>query len=196
MIALNLIYAAVYAVVAVSTLAALIVVWPRRASRDAVPLAGLMLGVAIWCGASSAMWYAPTLSQQVFWNRFQDLGVWTIPGAFLALALVEVGYDARRIRRWVAVVSVVLANLEWINPGDLFDAAFAPVTIGPYTSYTVVPGPLYRAPIAFIYVVVLTACMILSRVYLKASGIARKRAAILLAVVPIDVVSSSLKCTT
>jgi len=186
-IALNLIYAAVYAVVAVSTLAALIVVWPRRASRDAVPLAGLMLGVAIWYGASSAMWYAPTVSQQVFWNRFQDLGVWTIPAAFLAMALVEVGYDARRMKRWVAVVSVVsvvLANLEWINLGNLFDAAFAPATIGPYTSYTVVPGPLYWTMIAFIYVVVLTACMILSRAYLKASGIARKRAAIPLAVVP------------
>ena len=192
MVALNLVYAVAYAAVSVTTVAALVVVWFRRAARDAFPLAGLMLGIAIWCGASAAMWYAPTFAQQVFWNRVQDLGVWTIPVAFLSLALMQAGVDARRLRAPVALValtSFVLANAEWVNPGNLFDAGYTHRTIGPHTAYSMVPGPLYWVLIAFIYVTVLVAGAILFRSFRRASGPRRRRATVLLvgALVPLGV---------
>ena len=182
MVELHLIYAVLYAAVAVLTTAAASVVWQHRAARGARPIAVFMLGVAIWAAADAAMWYVPTLGQQVFWERAESLGSWIVPVAFLALA-----FEIAGIGRWlrpsriglIAIVSFALSNLEWLNPGRLYDEAFVAHRIGPYTHYAVAPGPLYWLFVAFAYGLVVIALVIIFRVYLRSSYRARTQAAMI-----------------
>jgi PAS domain S-box-containing protein/putative nucleotidyltransferase with HDIG domain len=142
-----------------------------------------MAGVAVWCGSSAAMWSSHTLSQQLFWSRAQDLGIWVVPVAFLALALGITGVGPRPTRVALAVAAVVsfaASNVEWLNPGGLFDVSFVPHAIGEYIQYRIVLGPLYWVLVVVIYSVVLLACAMIFRVLRRGSGDARRRAAILL----------------
>ena len=183
MVELHFIYVVLYAGVAASTLVATLIVWRRRAARGAASLAVLMLGVAIWCGAYAVMWYVPTLGQQVFWETATSLGSWMVPVAFLTLAFTVAGMDRWRTPGRIALIAIAsfaLNNLEWLNPGRLYDKAFVAQKVGPYTHFAVVPGPLYWAYVVFAYGTVVVALVILFRVYLRSTGTERTRAAILL----------------
>ena len=165
MVELHFIYVVLYASVAASTLVATLIVWRRRAARGARSLAVLMLGVAIWSGAAAAMWYVPTLGQQVFWVTAENLGLWMVPVGFLRVA-----FDIAGMERWrapgrmalISIASFALVNIEWLNPGRLFDKAFVARTMGPYTHFASIPGPLYWAYAAFAYALVFVTCVIRS----------------------------------
>lgn len=153
------------------------------ASRGALPLALLMLGVAIWSGAYAVMWWAPTLEQQAFWVKVTSLGLWMIPVGYLVLA-----FDIAELKRWhtrgrialISITSFALTNVEWLNPGRLFDSAFVARTMGPHTHYAVVPGPLYWVFVVFSYALIVVAFAIIFRAYRLSSGAKRTQAAILL----------------
>jgi PAS domain S-box-containing protein/putative nucleotidyltransferase with HDIG domain len=181
---LHLVYAALYAGVALLTVATFPMIWEHRAARDAMPLGTFMVGVAIWCGASAMMWLVPSVSQQLFWSRAENLGVWLVPVAFLTLAFNLARIDLRRtrgLRAAIAVVSFVVANLEWVNPGNLFDRSVVTHAIGSYTQYRTLPGPLYWVLVAFVYAVVIVACAIILRIAVRSMGAERRRALTVLA---------------
>jgi PAS domain-containing protein len=142
-----------------------------------------MLGLAVWSGAYAVTWYVPTLAQQTFWLKVTALGSWLVPVRFLTLA-----FDIARMDRWrtpsrivpIAIASFALANIEWLNPGQLFDTAFVAHEVGPYTRYVSVPGPLYWVFTVFAFTLIVVAFAIIFRVYLRSSGIERTHAALLL----------------
>ena len=183
MVELHHIYVILHVGVAVLALGVAFIAWRRRAARGALSLAALMLGIAIWSGATAAMWYVPTLGEQVFWLKAMFLGVWITPIAVLILA-----FDIAKIERWrtpgrialMSIVSVAFISIRWLNPGRLYDAAFVAQTTGPYTHYAYVPGPLYLAYNVFAFGMILVGLVILFRVCLRSSGAYRTQAAILL----------------
>ena len=125
MVELHLIYSVLYASVALLGFAALPAVWRRRGARGAHSLSALVLGVAVWSGADAVMWYVHGLAQQSFWERVTSLGTWIVPVAFLTLAFDIAGMDRWRATGRIALISGVsfaLNNLEWLNPGSLFNA--------------------------------------------------------------------------
>ncbi|NTW28836.1 MAG: EAL domain-containing protein [Coriobacteriia bacterium] len=183
MVELHYLYMLLYAVAGVLALAVVVVAWRRRAAREALPLAALMLGVAIWAGGYAVMWCMPTLDQQVFWSRTTSLGSWLVPVGFLTLA-----FEIAGMKRWltpgrialIASASFALNNIEWLNPGRLFEAAIVARTIGSFTYYQIVWGPLYWVFVAYAYALILLATVIIFRMYLRSTGIRRTRAVILL----------------
>lgn len=184
MVELHHVYALLYAGAAVLALVVISVAWRRRAARGAAGLGLLMLGIAIWSGGTAVMWNVPALEEQVFWLKVMDLGTWMVPVGALILA-----FDMARMERWrtprrialVSIVSFALANLEWVNPGRLYATAYAAQSIGEYTHYEVVPGPLYWAFPGFAYAVIAVGLLIIFDVYARSCGAERTQAAILLA---------------
>ena len=195
MVELHFVYVALYAVAAVLALVVAVVAWQHRSARGARPLAVLMVGVIIWSGAAAALWYVPTLRQQVFWLSVEDLGIWMIPVGFLTLAFDIAGMD-----RWlgpgrvalISIVSFALINIEWLNPGRLFDESFVAHAIGSYTQYESIPGPLYWTYVVFAYSMIAVAFVIMVRVYIRSRGAERTQAAILIAGALVAFVASTL----
>ena len=182
MLELHDIYTALYATAAVLSLAVAFAAWRRRAARGASWVAVLMIGIGIWSATSAAMWQATGLDAQSFWLKTNALGVWMVPLAVLMIALDVAGLD-----RWVnpttvatvGMVSLGLDNIEWLNPAQLYDAAFVVRTVGPYVHYQAVPGPLYWTNSAFAFSVMGIGLVILFRHSLRSRGQERTQAAIL-----------------
>jgi len=180
---LHFLYVVLYAAVAVLAMLVAFIAWRRRAARGAASIAVFSLGIAIWSGAYAAMWYAPTLGEQVFWERAASLGVWMVPVGFLTLAFAVAGMERWRTPGRVAIIAIVsfaFNNLEWLNPGGLFDAAFVAQKVGPYTHFAVVPGPLYWAFAVYAYTMMTISLIIVVRVYLRSLGAERTQAGILI----------------
>ena len=177
---LNHIFVLLYAVTAALSLAVLLVAWMRRPARGARSLTALMLGVAVWSGASAAMWYVPTLGGQVFWLKATFPGVCLVP-----IAVVGLAFDVAGAQRWrtpvhalMVTVSLVFVAFAWLNPGHLYDAAFVATAIGPYTHFQSTPGPLYIAYNVFAFTTIIAGLVIMLREYLRSSGAERTQAAI------------------
>ena len=180
---LHIIYVVLYAAAAILASVVVLVAWTHRAARGATSLAMLMLGVAAWSGGYAVMWYVPTFEQQVFWEKSVGLGNWLVPVGFLALAFDIAGMERWRSPGRIALISIAafsLDNLEWWNPGRLYDKAFVASTIGSYTHFEPVPGPLYWVFVAFAYTLIVIAFVIIFRVCLRSAGAERMQAAILL----------------
>ncbi len=183
MIELHHVYVILYAIAAALALIVAVVVWRRRSARGALSLAAMMFGISIWSFTLAMEWYVPTLSEQAFWLAMGGLGKWICPVAFLTLA-----FNLSGRRRWLAfgrivpisIVAFIFANIEWLNPSQLFYRTFVATTMGPYTHYVAVRGPLYWASAAFVYTLILIASIIIFRVHSRTSGSERTQAAILL----------------
>ncbi len=183
MVELHRIYAVLYAACAILSLVVTAVAWRHRTDRGARSLSAMMLGVAIWSGAAVVMWNAESRGEQIFWSRAESLGSWLVPVAFLTLAFEIAGrrqwLTPRRIAP-IALAAFALNNIEWWNPGSLFDAAIVPQALGPHTRFVIVQGPLYWVFIAFAYSLIVIGLVLIGRVYLRSSGAERTQAAIVL----------------
>lgn len=183
MVELNILYASLYASVAVPAGLVAIMAWRRQSARGARAIAYMLFGVAIWSGAYAMMWSATSFESQLFWERMTSLGSWMVPVGFLALAFDVAGMDRWRSRRRmtaIAVVGFVLSNLDWVNPGGLYATGIESTRIGSYTHFSPVWGPLLWVFVAYAYALVLVAYVILGRVFFRSSGAARSEAALLL----------------
>jgi diguanylate cyclase (GGDEF)-like protein/PAS domain S-box-containing protein len=182
-IELHLAFSALHAGIAVLATVVALVAWRHREARGAMSVAAMLLGVTIWAGAYAVMWYVPTLEQQGFWERVSSLGSWIVPVSFLTLA-----FDIARMEKWrarsrfvfISVTAFVLNNLEWLNPWGLYETGFVGHVIGSYTFYTPSWGPLYWVFVAYSYILIIAAAVILFRVYRRTSGADRTQAGILL----------------
>ena len=180
MVELHHIFVLLYAVTAALSLAVFLVAWMRRAARGARSLATLMLGIAVWSAASAAMWYSPTLMEQGFWLGATFLGVWIVPVAVMALAFDVARVERRRtaIIALLGVVSFAFVGINWLNPGRQYTTGFVAQTMGPYTHYEALPGPLYIAYNVFAFTTIIAGLVIMLREYLRSSGAERTQAAI------------------
>ena len=143
----------------------------------------MLLGVVIWSGAFAMMWSVTTVESQLFWEKMTSLGTWMVPVGFLTVAFDVAGMDRWRSPRRIAVFAALafaLSNLEWLNPGGLFFTGVESIQVGSHTHFSPIWGPLYWVFVAYAYSLVLSASIILVRVYLRSSGPARSEAGLLL----------------
>lgn len=195
MVELRSIYAIVYAGVAAFACVFAFISWRHRAARGSASISLTMLGIAIWSIACSGTWFATGMQEKILWWKAISLGVWLIPVGFLSLA-----FSIARLERWrtpgrltmIAIVPLVLYNLEWWNPGRLFDEAFVVQMTGSFAHVVGVPGPLYWVAVTSSYSMVLAAFIIVFRVYLRTSGGQRAQAAILLTGAALPLVASAV----
>lgn len=182
MVELHNIYVALYASVATVAVVVASVAWIHRAARGARSLTMLMVGVTIWSFSAAMVWLVPTFEQQIFWANAENLGVWMVPVGFLSIA-----FDMADMHRWqarrrmvlISILSFSLVNMEWLNPGHLFDTAYIPRAVGAHTHYEIVYGPLYWVFIAFAYSLAFVTCLILLRLFLRSTGVERAQARVL-----------------
>ena len=178
MVPLHQIYSSLYLTVAALSLVVFAIAWRQRRTPGAVPIAVMMAGVAIWCGAVSATWTVDAREQQIFWSKVVDVGAWMVPVGFLAL-----GFAVARVEKWldpsrmvpIAVALAVMANLEWVVPYGLY-ASYAPVSIGPHTHQVPVSGPLLWLWILAAYAMVIVSLSLILRTYLTSVGARRAQA--------------------
>jgi len=83
-----------------------LLVWRRRGAPGVVPLAALMLGVALWSLAYAFSLVQVALSAQLFWINISYLGIGLVPASWLAFALEYVGLGAWLTRRRLALLAI------------------------------------------------------------------------------------------
>lgn len=182
MIELNDIYTFLYASVAVLSSAIAIGALRRRPARAALPLGILMLGIAAWSVTIAVTWQVARFADQVFWIRAAALAVWVLPVGTIMLAA-----DVAKVQDWftaprillLAITSFLFSNVQWINPGSLYDTAFVAHEVGPFVHYASVPGPLYWVSSALYFAVMGIGLAVLARHYIKSAGAERRQAALL-----------------
>ncbi|MFP4395255.1 MAG: histidine kinase N-terminal 7TM domain-containing protein [Anaerolineales bacterium] len=112
--------------------------WQRRgAERGAVPLAILMIGVAVWCLAYAMRLGATTLPVKIFWARVRYLGILMTPGAMFAFTLQYTNH-ARWLRgkrwAWLVIEPSVMALLVWTN-GSLHQLVWQHIHLTQYETF-------------------------------------------------------------
>jgi diguanylate cyclase (GGDEF)-like protein/PAS domain S-box-containing protein len=184
LVELHTIFVTLYACVAVLSAVVTLVAWQHRAARGATSVALMMLGITIWSACYAVVWATLSRGPQIFWGRVTGLGSWMVPLGFLTLA-----FDVAGMERWrtptriglIAIGSLLIDNVEWVNPGGFFPETFLAHQIGSFTHYAVVPSLLYWMFVAYALVLIGAAAVILLRVSLRSRGSARVQAILLLA---------------
>lgn len=115
-----------------------VMAWQRRgAERGAVPLAILMIGVAIWSLAYAMRLGATTLPVKIFWARVRYLGIVMTPGAMFAFTLQYTNH-ARWLRgkkmAWLTLEPSLMALLVWTN-GSLHQLVWQHIHLIQYESF-------------------------------------------------------------
>lgn len=180
MLQLHDVYALLYACVAVLSLTVGLIAWQHLAVRGAGAVTFMMAGVSIWSAATAMSWHVVPLEQQMFWSRMMNLGVWMVPVGFFALAVAIAHLDEWLKRSRILPIAVGLFavnNIEWFNPYNLYVTRYSPIAVGTYPHFTPVPGPLYWLFVVYSYGLVLASLVLLTRVFLRATGAKRTQAA-------------------
>lgn len=141
--------------------------WARRAAPGARPAAVLMLAVLEWSSFYLLELVTPDLQTQLFWVRWEYLGIVIVPVAWLAFALEFTGR-----REWVRPPYLVLASLVpfatvlmvWTNDAHhLFYAQVQQVPTGALFPLSLTYGPWFWAHIGYVYAALLVGGLLLVR---------------------------------
>ena len=96
-----------------------IIAWQRRKAAGAIPLALLMVAVAVWQLAYALQLSGADFRTQFFWVRFRYLGIVWLSPLLLLFALQYTGRlrwsKQRRLLVWLALEPVVILVLVWTN---------------------------------------------------------------------------------
>ena len=92
--------------------------WRRHSAPGAMPLALLMLAVAVWSLGYALELGSADLPTQVFWAKVEYLGIVSVPVMWLAFVLQYSGREkwlTRRNRVLLAIIPLVTLLLVWTN---------------------------------------------------------------------------------
>lgn len=112
-------FSLVYLLAAGITLAAVTVIWPRRAAPGGTPLALMLLAAAFWAICDAIELHVPTVDGKRLVSQFQYIGVIAAAPCFFHAAMELAGFGHRLTTKLlVAVWAVPLASLAfaWTNP--------------------------------------------------------------------------------
>src|SRR5687767_11764017 len=100
-------------------LAAVAVIWPRRAAPGGTPLALMLLAAAFWAVCDAIELHLPTADGKLFISQLQYIGVIAAAPCFFHAAMALSGRTARTPARLIAAVwGIPVASLliAWTNP--------------------------------------------------------------------------------
>jgi PAS domain S-box-containing protein len=164
------------------TVAVAVLRWRRI--PGALPLAGLMAGAAIWCGAYGIELSSAGRAEQLFWARLQYVGIQTVPTLWLLFAAAFAGRPLTRAPRLAALLliqPIAILALIWTNDTHgLIWVSSSSVERGGLLVLQHANGPLYLANVAYAYALLLVGWVIVARHCAATWGIYRRQAMVVL----------------
>jgi len=164
-----------------------LLVWRRRGAPGVVPLAALMLGVALWSLAYAFSLVQVALSAQLFWINISYLGIGLVPASWLAFALEYVGLGAWLTRRRLALLAIEpLLTLALAVTNDLhllFRTQIQLLDVGTYLVLDSVLGPAFWLHTVYSYLLTGIGTFLLLRNFVRMPRVYRRQASALLVAV-------------
>jgi hypothetical protein len=146
-------------IVAVLAVLVALVIWRRRRAPGAVPLAVLMLAVAVWALAYLFSLAGATLEVKLFWANVAFLGIVLLPVSWLAFALIYTGQGAwltRSRQLLLSLMPLVTLAAVWTNElHGLFRSEVYLVRTGSLLVLEATLGPLFWIHTAYSYLLLL-----------------------------------------
>ncbi|MBN1657803.1 MAG: PAS domain S-box protein [Anaerolineae bacterium] len=133
--------------------------WRRRSIRGAVPLAGVMLAVAVWSASYALELASVGLTAKLFWAKLQYLGIVMIPVDTLIFALQYTGrtrWLTHRNLLLLALLPLTALLLAWTN--DLHHLIWARAwldTSGPFSALILTHGAAFWGVVVYGYCILL-----------------------------------------
>ncbi len=164
---------------------AVIYAWRRRRVRGALPLSGLMLAVVVWCLAYALELRSQALAMQVFWAKTQYFGIVWVSLLFFIMTIQYTGRESRLTRAQMTallVVPLTSLGLVWTNEWHgLIWQRVGQVRELAVPLLELQHGPFFWILIAYSYLLLLFACLLLGRMFLRSSFLYRAQLRILIA---------------
>lgn len=164
-----------------------LLLWRRRGAPGVVPLAVLMLGVALWSLAYAFSLAQVTLSAQLFWVNMCYLGIGLVPASWLAFALEYVGLGAWITRRRLALLAIEpLLALTLALSNDLhmlFRSQVRLLDVGTYLVLESVLGPAFWLHTIYSYLLTGVGTYLLLRNFVQMPRVYRRQASALVVAV-------------
>ena len=133
-----------------------VIAFRSRGQRTALPLAGVLVGTAIWCGANGLQISSTTVEAKIFWRSLRFLGTTiAVPSVFFfAAAFTNRDHWLTRQRVTLVLIPEVLINLAvWTNAyHGLFRTGATIRTDLGYRALAIDFGPLFIFEAAYQYV--------------------------------------------
>lgn len=159
-----------FTAIALSSVAISAVAFRHRSRRAALPLAGFMLGVAIWCFGDAMRLAAPNQAHILFWNKVAYVGIVVVVPTYVTFVLSITNRERWLKRRYIAGMIVVsLAAYVVVLTNPFHGLWRAGEVVMPQTGPPVldeVRGPLWYAWAAYAYTLVPLALYFLFREFL------------------------------
>ncbi len=158
--------------------------WRRRSVRGAWPLSGLMLAVVVWCLAYALELSSQALDMQVFWAKTQYFGIVCVALLFLIMIIQYTGRESWLTRpRVAALLAVPLMSLGLVWTNEWHGLIWRQVGQVRGLAVPVLElqhGPFFWILIAYSYLLLLFACMLLGRMFLRSSFLYRAQLRLLM----------------
>ena len=165
--------------------------WRYRTNPVSAPFTLLMAAVTLWTAGYAFELTSVDLPVNLILNTIEYVGIVTVPVAWLLLVLCYTGrtrYITPRNLALLSVVPVLVVLLVATNSYHfLYYSAIFPRTIAGSVVWVFVRGPLFWLHVAYSYLLLLTALILLASRYSGAPAIYRRQITILgiAAVIPV-----------
>ncbi len=170
--------------------------WKHRPTDGAIPLATLMLGVAVWSVGEAGRLVSTVPSASFIWTRVRYLGIVLVPGAWLAFALEYTGQAKWLTARNIALMAVepaAILVLVWTN--QFHHLIWGPMGMESYGSLSVwraSHGGLFWVHAAYSYLLLLIGTFLLTRALIHSPRLYSAQAGILVLGAILSVVANAL----
>ncbi len=161
------------------------VIWQRRRSPGAVIALVFLGGVIVWLGGYSLELFSTSAEMMLLYGRIQYLGIVTVPGTWLAFVLAYTGRSRVLGKRWwllLLIEPALVVALVWTN--DLHHLmvrqAQSVLVSGYYLLEITSRGPVFWMHVAYSYVIMLVATVLMAQVVLRAPGLYRHQVMLIL----------------
>ena len=170
---------------AACTLALAIYIWLKRsASKAAVYLAICVTAISIYSFGYGMELLSDSLSDAIFWIRFQHLGIDVIAPAWLLFAMANTGFEKQITKKWIVILSIIplilflsAETLGWLN---IFHHNPRMDTSGAYPIFTYDRNIFNYISAAFFSVCLLISTILFALMLFRSSKSARSQAMIYL----------------
>jgi PAS domain S-box-containing protein len=173
----------------------------RLPQNEAVKaLAWIILAASAWSFGYALEISSPTLSQKLFWEKMEYLGMVLIPPLWLQFSIYSAGLTLSRWPRWAAwglwIIPIVTLFLSWTYPAqNLLWVSAALTSGGPFPMLVFTKGPWFWVNAIWSYGLVLSGSLLLAAVLIRSSRIRRAHFFLGLAAVLTPLLTSILYLT-
>jgi two-component system sensor histidine kinase/response regulator len=165
-------------------------VWKRRAVPVAVPLFGLLVGVACWCMPCAFEPFSTDMHARLLWMKLELPAMACLPVCYLLVALRYTGRQiSRAMRRGLFVVPCAIQVVAWTSSHWYWRRIWIE-TAGPIPLTGSDWGPVFWCNVVYSWAAASLAIFLVIHLLVRTSGQRRREAAIFLGTTAIPVLVS------